>query len=151
MVSQHNPIRIFVSHHWEADDDYQRVFEFLENSRNFYYVNSSKPERRPPGGKEAEREELRQQIAPAEAVILLASHHRRSPELIEFQANFAKAADKPVILLTSFGGTGAISKALLSLADESVDWDERALTAALRRQARHEETARWDTIEFKLD
>ena len=29
--------------------------------------------------------------------------------------------------------------------------DERALTDALRRQARHEETTRWDSIEFKLD
>lgn len=151
MVSQHNPVRIFVSHLWEADDDYLRVFEFLESARNFYYTNSSKPDRRPPGGKEAEREELRAQIAPAEAVILLASHHRRAPELIEFQANFAKAADKPLIVLTSFGGTGAISKALMSIADESVDWDERALTDALRRQARHEETTRWDTIEFKPD
>ncbi len=151
MVTQHNPIRIFVSHLWESDDDYLRVFEFLESARNFYYSNSSKPDRRPPGGKEAEREELRAQIAPAEAVILLASHHRRAPELVEFQANFAKAADKPVVLLTSFGSTGTISKALLSLADEHIDWDERALADALRRQARHEETQRWDTIEFKLD
>jgi hypothetical protein len=151
MVTQHNPIRIFVSHLWESDDDYLRVFEFLESSRNFYYANSSKPDRRPPGGKEAEREELRQQISPAEVVIVLASHHRRAPELIEFQANFAKAADKPLVLLTSFGSTGAISKALSALADENVDWDERALTDALRRQARHEETQRWDTIEFKLD
>jgi hypothetical protein len=151
MVSQQNPIRIYVTHLWEADDDYLRVFEFLESARNFYYANSSKPDRRPPGGKEAEREELRAQIAPAEAVIVLASQHRRAPELIEFQAHFAKAADKPLILLQSFGGSGAISKALLTLADESVDWDERALTDALRRQARHEETQRWDTIEFKLD
>ena len=151
MVTQHNPIRIFVSHLWESDDDYLRVFEFLESARNFYYANSSKPDGRPPGGKEAEREELRAQIAPAEVVILLASQHRRAPELIEFQANFAKAADKPVVLLTSFGSTGTISKALLSIADENVDWDERALTDALRRQARHEETQRWDTIEFKLD
>src|SRR5512136_2479834 len=94
MVSQQNPIRIFVSHLWEADDDYLRVFEFLESARNFYYANTSKPDRRPPGGKEAEREELRAQIAPAEAVVVLASQHRRAPELIEFEANFAKAAEK---------------------------------------------------------
>ena len=84
-------------------------------------------------------------------MILLASHHRRAPELIEFQANFAKAADKPVVLMTSFGSTGTIAKSLMSLADEQIDWDERGLADALRRQARHEETQRWDTIEFKLD
>ncbi|MBS0396318.1 MAG: hypothetical protein JSR54_16995 [Proteobacteria bacterium] len=151
MVSQHNPIRVFVSHLWDGDDDYHRVFEFLESARNFYYANCSKPDRRPAGGKEAEREELRAQIAASEAVILLASQYRRGSELLEFQGNFAKAADKPVILLQSFGGTGPIAKHLIAIADETVDWDERALIDALRRQARHEETTRFDTIEFKLD
>lgn len=148
MVSKTDPIRVFVGHAWDADEDYLRVFEFLEGARNFYYVNSSAPDRRPPGGKEAEREELRKQIAPAEAVILLASHHRRAPDLVEFQANFAKASDKPVVLLSSFGSTSAISKTLLALADENIQWDERALIDALKRQARHEETQRWDSIDF---
>jgi hypothetical protein len=151
MVSKHDPVRVFVGHAWDADDDYLRVFEFLESGRDFYYVNSSAPDKRPPGGKEAEREELRRQIAPAEAVILLASHHRRAPDLIEFEANYAKAAEKPVILLHNFGSTSAVSKSLLSLADERIDWDGRALVDALRRQARHEDTQRWDTIEFKPD
>jgi|SRR5882724_4829079 len=148
MVSKADPVRVYVGHAWEADDDYLRVFEFLEGARNFYYQNSSAPERRPPGGKEPEREEMRRQIAPAEVVILLASHHRRAPDLVEFQANFAKASDKPVVLLTSFGSTSAVSKALLGLADENIDWDERALIDAIKRQARHEATQRWDSIDF---
>lgn len=151
MVSKTDPVRVFVGHIWITDDDYLRVFEFLEGARNFFYRNSSEPDKRPAGGKEAEREELRRQIAPAEAVILLASHHRRAPDLIEFQANFAKAANKPVILLTSFGSTSIVSKTLLALADESIEWDERALIDALKRQARHEATQRWDTIDFKPD
>jgi hypothetical protein len=151
MISQQNPVKLFVGHLWEADDDYHRVFEFLESARNFYYMNYSAPDRRPPGGREAEREELRTQIAPVEVVILIATHHRRAPDFVEFQANYAKAADKPIILMQSFGGTSAISKALQGLADETIDWSERALVDAIRRQARHEETTRWDTIEFKLD
>ena len=151
MVSQQNPVKLFVGHVWEADEDYLRVFEFLESARNFYYVNFSAPAQRPSSDKEAMREALRQQIAPAEAVILLASHHRRAPDLVEFQANFAKASDKPIILLNSFGSTSVVSKTLLALADETCEWDERALIDAIRRQARHEETTRWDTIEFKPD
>lgn len=151
MVSKTDPVRVFVGHVWDADDDYLRVFEFLEGSRNFFYQNSSEPDKRPPGGKEPEREELRRQITPSEVVILLASHHRKSPDLVEFQANFAKASDKPLVLLTSFGSTSAISKTLLSLADENIGWDKRALIDALRRQARHEETQRWDSIDFKPD
>ena len=151
MISQQNPVKLFVSHVWDTDDDYHRVFEFLESARNFYYLNYSAPDRRPAGDKEAQKEELRRQMAPVEAVILLASQYRRAPDLLEFQANYAKAADKPVILVQSFGGTAAISRSLQSLADETIDWSERALVDAIRRQARHEETQRWDTIEFKID
>jgi len=151
MISQSDPVRIFVGHLWQTDEDYLRVFEYLESAKNFYYANSSRPESRPAGGREAEREELRRQIGPAEAVILAASHHRRAPELIEFEARFAKAAKKPVILMMSFGSTSAISRDLQLLADTTIDWSERALTQALRRYARKEETPRWDTIDFKLD
>lgn len=151
MISQQNPVKLFVGHLWEADDDYHRVFEFFEGARNFYYLNYSAPDRCPGTDKEAQKEELRRQIAPVEAVILCAMHHRRAPDLVEFQANYAKASDKPVILLGSFGAASVIPKKLLSLADETLEWDERALIDAIRRQARHEETNRWDTIEFKLD
>ena len=151
MISQADPVRIFVGHHWQADDDYLRVFEYLESARHFYYSNSSKPEPRPVGGAEAEREELRRQIVPAEAAILVASHHRQAPELIEFQARFAKAAGKALIVVMSFGGTSAISRELQALADATIDWSERAFTEALRRYARKEDVPRWDTIEFKLD
>jgi hypothetical protein len=44
-----------------------------------------------------------------------------------------------------------VPKALADLANDVVEWDERALVDAVRRQARHEDTARWDTIEFKID
>jgi len=151
MISQTNPVRIFVGHLWQTDDDYLRVFEYLESARHFYYSNSARPEPKPDGGREAEREELRRQIAPAEAVILVASHHRRAPELLEFQARYAKSAKKPVILLMSFGGTSVIARELQMLAETTIDWSERALTQALRRYARNEDTPRWDTIEFKLD
>ncbi len=151
MISQSDPVRIFVGHLWETDDDYLRVFEYLESARHFYYANSGRPELRPSGGRDAEREELRRQIAPAEAVIIVASHHRRAPELIEFQARFAKSAKKAVILMMSFGSTSAISRELQALADTTIDWSERALTEALRRYGRHEQVAQWDSIDFKLD
>jgi hypothetical protein len=56
-----------------------------------------------------------------------------------------------VVLMKPFGARKEVPKAILDLADEVVEWDERALVDAVRRQARHEETTRWDTIEFKLD
>lgn len=150
-MSQADPVRIFVTHCWETSDDYLRVFEYLESQRNFFYRNYSAPEQRPQGDKEALRENLRKQIAPCEAVIGLSSLFDAHQELFTFQLLFAQASHKPVILMKPFGARKEVPKAILDLANEVVDWDERALVDAIRRQARHEDTTRWDTIEFKLD
>ena len=150
-MSQADPLRLFVTHAWEMSDDYLRVFEYLESARNFFYRNYSTPERRPSGDKEALREDLRKQIAPAEAVIALSSLFDTHQDLLTFQLLYAQANHKPVVLMKPFGASKDVPKAILDLANEVVEWDERALVDAVRRQARHEETTRWDTIEFKLD
>jgi len=150
-MSQANPLRLFVTHAWENSDDYLRVFEYLESARNFFYRNYSTPDQRPSGDGEALREDLRRQIAPVEAVIALSSLFDTHQVLLTFELLFAQASHKPVILMKPFGTRKEVPKAILDLATEVVDWDERALVDAIRRQARHEETTRWDTIEFKLD
>jgi|SRR5579862_5841050 len=151
-MSKREPIRVFVTHCFEESDDYLRVFEYLESARNFYYRNCSAPDQRVlTGGQDALRELLRQQITPAEVVIALASMYPAHQDLLLFELNYAKASDKPVLLLPNFGREQLEIKAFAGLIDENVGWDERALVDAVRRQARHEETTRWDTIEFKLD
>lgn len=150
-MSQANPISLYVTHLWEHSDDYLRVFEYLESARNFFYRNLGTPDRRPVGDKETLKVDLRKQIAPAEAVIALSSLYEQNPDLVVFQALYAQACNRPVILLKFFGGLKPAPKALADLASEVVEWDERALVDAVRRQARHEDTTRWDTIEFKLD
>jgi hypothetical protein len=150
-MSQANPVRLFVTHLWENSDDYLRVFEYLESARNFFYRNYSTPDKRPASDREVLREDLRRQINPAEAVIALSSLYDTDKDLLTFQLLFAQASHKPVILMKPFGTARDAPKAILDLADEIVEWDERALVDAVRRQARHEETTRWDTIDFKLD
>lgn len=150
-VTQKNPVRLFVCHLWQKDEDYLRVFEYLESSTNFFYSNTSTPEVRPKGDREVGREDLRKQISAAEVVILPSSLYRRNIDWIEFQLHCAKAFDKPVVLLEPFGGNDTIPPAVQELADEVVPWDQRQLVDAVKRQARHEETTRFDTIEFKLD
>lgn len=150
-MSQADPIRVFVSHVWETSDDYLRVFEYLESARNFFYRNTSTPDRVPAGDKEGLREDLRRQIKEAEVVILLPALFAKHQDLVTFQALFAQASERPVILLRYFGKDVALPKELTDLATVVVDWDERALVDAIRLAARHENTARYDTIEFKLD
>jgi hypothetical protein len=150
-MSQANPLRLFITHAWQTSDDYLRVFEYLESARNFFYRNYSTPDRPPAGDREAQREDLRRQIAPTEAVIGLASLFDTHQDLLTFQLLYAQASNKPVVLMKPFGTQREMPKAIVDLASEVVDWDERGLVDAIRRQARHEETTRWDTIEFKLD
>ena len=151
MSTRVNPIRLFVTHAWEENDDYLRVFEYLEAPGTFYYQNTSLPQTKRPVDKESEREDLRRQIAPSEVVIVVPATFRSAPDLVLFQMNFAKAADRPIVALENFGSTEPLPKAIKDLADEVSGWNERSLIDALRRQARHQETTRWDTIEFKLD
>jgi hypothetical protein len=150
-MSQAHPIRIFVTHVWETSEDYLRVFEYVESAKNFFYRNFSTPDKPPHGDKEALKEDLRRQIAPIEAVIALPETYDKNQDLVTFQLLYAQASHKPVVLMKRFGSSVAVPKQLADLADEIVDWDERALVDAVRRQARHEDTARWDTIEFKID
>jgi hypothetical protein len=151
-MSQRDPIRVFVTHCFDESEDYARAFEYLESARNFYYRNCSAPDARlPTRSGEAMREELRRQIAIAEVVIALSGLYPLHQDMLLFELHFAKAGEKPVVLLPRFGHEPLEPKVLKGLVDELVPWDERALVDAVRRQARHEETTRWDSIDFKLD
>ena len=55
------------------------------------------------------------------------------------------------MVLEKFGVKEKVPVQLEALGDEIVEWNDRSMTDAIRRQARHEDTARWDTIDFKLD
>ena len=150
-ITQQNPIRLFVCHVWVEDEDYHRIFEYVESSPNFFYRNTSTPDVRPAGDKEALRESLRKQIVEAEVMIVPAALYRRNVDWVEFQMHCAKAYDKPIIVLEPFGSTDTIAPAVQELADDVVPWDQRQLIDAIKREARHEETTRFDVIEFKLD
>ena len=150
-MSQRDPIRVYVTHLWEESDDYLRVFEYLESARNFFYRNLGKPGARPSGDKEQQKEVFRGQIRDSEVVLALASLYAADREMTTFQLLYAKACDKPVVMMKIFGKDAPLPKEIADLADTVVEWDERALVDAIRREARHEDTTRWDVVEFKLD
>ncbi|HYM35139.1 MAG TPA: TIR domain-containing protein [Steroidobacteraceae bacterium] len=150
-ISQQNPVKIFAAHGFEPSEDYLRVFEYLESSHNFFYLNCSNPDYRGAMEPEKLREELRRQIGLAEVVIVPSALFAKHREFVNFEVNCAKGMGKPVIVLEAFGVKEKIPVQLEALGEEIVGWNERALVDAIRRQARHEETTRWDTIEFKMD
>jgi hypothetical protein len=62
----------------------------------------------------------------------------------------AQASNRPLIALGFFGSASKIPAEIAKRAAEIVDWNERQIVDAVRRQARGEATNRWETIEFKL-
>ncbi|MEO8224513.1 MAG: hypothetical protein ABI661_06885 [Gammaproteobacteria bacterium] len=150
-MSDASPIRVFVSHLFEKHPDYLRIFEYLESREKFMYLNVSDPDRAPGGGKEGLKEELRNQIKASEVMVLPVSIYEANRDLVTFQMDCAGAFHKPIIGVKSFGGPVVIQKIILERAADVVDWDARSLVDAIRQHARHENTARWDVVEFKPD
>jgi len=150
-MSDASPIRVFVSHLFEKHPDYLRVFEYLESREKFHYLNVSNPDPMPGAGKEALKDELRSQIKASEVMVLPVSIYDLNRDLVTFQMDCAGAFNKPIIGVKSFGETVVIQKIILERAADVVEWDARSLVDALRHHARHENTARWDIVEFKLD
>ena len=150
-MSDASPIRVFVSHLFEKHPDYLRVFEYLESREKFHYLNVSNPDPVPGASKEALKDELRSQIKSSEVMVLPVSIYDVNRDLVMFQMDCAGAFNKPIIGVKSFGETVVIQKIILDRAADVVEWDARTLVDALRHHARHENTARWDIVEFKLD
>lgn len=148
-MSEDNPIRVFVTHAFNESDDYLRIFEFLECVDRFYYLNVSKPEEAPQtGGMDEIKDILIQQIKASEAIFALPSLYADQPELVNFMMDGADAAGKPIIVIRPFGGVTETPPELILRAKEHIEWNAREMVDALKRQARHEDTNRWETIDF---
>ena len=150
-MSEKNPIRVFVTHCFASQADYHRVFEYMESTANFFYVNCSFPDHVPQtGGKEALKEEYRTQLKTAEVVIVLSSIYAENEYWTTYQMDAAQATNIPLVALGFFGSAAKLPAEISKRVAETVDWNERQIVDAIRRQARGEATNRWETIEFKL-
>jgi hypothetical protein len=148
-VSEQDPIRIFVTHAFNESDDYLRIFEFIECVDRFYYLNVTRPEDAPrTGGMEEIKDILIQQIKAAETVIVVPSLLETHPDLLNFMMDGADAGGKPMIVIRPFGGVEETPKELVDRANEHIEWNAREIVDAIKRQARLEDTQRWDVVDF---
>jgi len=151
-VSENDPYRVFVTHTFQDDEDYQRVFEYLESRDQFIYLSSSDLGKMPAsGGVDAMKEELREQIKPAEVVIMPIATYDTNQDLVRFQMDVAEAFGKPILAVKSFGDTVAIQKELIDRCADIIEWNERTMIEAIKRLGRNEETSQWEVIDFDLD
>jgi len=148
-VSENNPIMVFASHAFEESNDYLRLFEFLESVDRFFYVNVSKPENIPAtGGLQAIKDELIEQIKASEAVIMLSSLYEDRPDIANFIMDVADVNNINMISLRPFGVVAETAPELVERCKEHIEWNDREIADALRRQGRGEDTARWEVLDF---
>jgi hypothetical protein len=148
-VSENNPITVFASHAFEESDDYLRVFEFLESVDRFYYINVSKPENIPEtGGLQAIKDELIEQIKASEAILVLSGVYEQRPDIVTFIMDVAEVNRKGMIAIRPFGGIAETPAELVERCQEHIEWNNREIADALLRQARGEDTARWEVLDF---
>lgn len=148
-MSEKNPIRVFVTHAFAESDDYLRVFEFLESVERFFYLNVSKPENIPKeGGLEAIKDELIQQIKASEAVIIVSDVYGEKTDLVKYMMDVAEANNIGMIAVKPFGGLAETAQEVVDRVKEHIEWNDRELVDAIKRQGRGEDTARWEVIDF---
>lgn len=148
-MSENNPIRVFATHTFEENDDYLRIFEFLESVDRFYYINVSKPENIPlSGGLQAIKDELIAQIKLCEAMFVLPGVYEEKKDLVKFMMDVADANDINMIAIKPFGGVAETPEEIVARTRELIDWNDREMADALRRQGRGEDTSRWEVLDF---
>jgi hypothetical protein len=147
-VSEKDPIRVFVTHAFKESDDYLRFFEFLECVDRFYYLNVSKPDDIPSGGMNEIKDVLIQQIKESEAVVVLPSLYKAQPDFVNFMMDAADASGKPMIVIRPYGKDIPTPAPLVDRTNEQIEWNARDMVDALKRQARLEDTNRWEVVDF---
>lgn len=150
-MSESNPIRVYAVHGWEKDEDYVRLFEYLESADNFFYRAVSDPDAHAPQGDgvAARRTLIGEALKQAECVVCPAGTWERFNDWARFTVETAHANQLPIVAIEHFGPKN-IDIRLKGHANTTIGWDSRSIVDAIRREARQEETTRFDTIDFDM-
>ncbi len=150
-MSESNPIRLYAVHGWFMDEDYARLFEYIESAEKFYYRSLSDPAAHPPQGDgvAARRTLITEALNDAECVVCCAGTWERFNDWAQYTIDAARSLDLPIVVLEHFGPKDMDIR-LKGYAAATVGWDSRSIVDTIRQEARHEDTTRFDVIEFDL-
>jgi hypothetical protein len=125
---------MFISHAWSYTDEYHRIVGLLDSAANFSYYNYSVPKADPVmvRSETALEEALRRQIRPVHAVLILAGMYVAHSRWIQFEIDFARVIDKPIIGVVPWGGQRTPT-AVTNAADTMVAWNTASIVLAIRQ------------------
>ncbi|PWF23004.1 TIR domain-containing protein [Corticimicrobacter populi] len=133
MVPYLHNYRLFISHAWRYSEGYTRAVSFLNGSPYFKWTNYSVPEDRRFGNMSiyALKEELRDQIRPVQCVVVLAGMYAAHSDWIQFEIDFARSLNKPILGIVPWGGERTPLCVTLA-ANKVVRWNSSSIISGIR-------------------
>ena len=126
--------RLFISHSWSYSDEYERMFDLLDDASYFEYRNYSVPEEDAIDADSDEEleEELREgQIKPASVFIALVGLYSSYSDWIGREIRIAEDVDKPILGVEPWG-SDSTSNYVERHADQMVGWNTDSIVDAIR-------------------
>lgn len=117
---------LFVSHSWNASDEYERMIELLENKNRFSFENYSVPSEDPIESSRLEYHLKHKQIKPASVVVVLAGLYSSHSDMIQKEMTMAEDLDKPILGVEPWG-SDSTSRKVKRRADEVVGWNAKTV------------------------
>jgi hypothetical protein len=125
---------VFICHDWEYSDEYYRICELLNNAPNFSWNNLSVPEHDPLETNEMLQKNLRDQIRPADVMLVLAGMYSARSGWMDWEMEFARRIGKSIIGVRPWGNV-QLPVVVQNNANEIVGWSTRTIVDAIRRYA----------------
>jgi len=135
-MSEPKIIKIFISHAWEQNPDYNRIVGMLDGAPLFTWHNSSVPYQNPldMGTQRRLEDQLYDQIKPAQIVVILSCMQFDYRYWIQKQIDIAQELNKPIIGVTPWEKENVLNM-VQSAANEMVGWDTQSIVDAIRKRS----------------
>lgn len=125
---------VFICHDWEYSDEYSRVCSMLDSAPNFSWRNLSVPEHDPLDTGGQLQKNLRDQIRPADVMLVLAGMYSARSGWMDWEMTFGRRIGQPIIGIKPWGNV-RLPTVVQRNAREIVGWNTDRIVAAIRAYA----------------
>jgi hypothetical protein len=123
--------QVFICHDWEYSDEYYRICEMLDGAPKFSWRNRSVPEHDPLDTNDELQKNLRDQIRPADVMLVLAGMYSARSGWMDWEMAFARRIGQSIVGIKPWGNT-RIPSVVQRNASEIVGWNTDSIVGAIR-------------------
>jgi hypothetical protein len=81
-------------------------------------------------------------------MVIVSDVYAQETDLVKHMMDVADANGIGMIAIRPFGGVAETAEEVVVRVKEHIEWNDRELVDAIKRQGRGEETARWEVLDF---